>query len=188
MKRIACLVAAIIMLAGIAGAQESRGTIQGTIKDPQGGAVPDAMVLITNTGTGTSVHLKSNATDRYAAPLLLPGTYSVSAEAPGFKKIVRSGVVLQLSDVMDVDVALQIGAATESVTVTSEAPLVEASRTDSGRVLDDRSIRDLPVMANSIVTMIQYGAGVQTGGPPILLGPHRSEERRVGKSVDLGGR
>jgi hypothetical protein len=163
------------MLAGIAGAQESRGTIQGTVKDPLGGAVPDATIVVTNTDTGAAVHLKSNATGRYAAPLLLPGNYSISAQAAGFRNEVRSGVVLQLSDVRDVDIALQVGVATDSVTVTTEAPLVDVARTDAGRVLDDRSIRDLPVMANSVVTMIQYGAGVQTGGPPILLGPHSTQ-------------
>ncbi|HEV3202235.1 MAG TPA: carboxypeptidase-like regulatory domain-containing protein, partial [Bryobacteraceae bacterium] len=175
MRRVPSLFAGIIMLAGLVAAQETRGTIQGTVKDPQGGAVADATVIVTNTDTNTSVHLKSDATGHYAAPLLLPGNYNVTGEAAGFKKSLRTGIVLQVTDVLGIDFTLQIGAATESVTVTTEAPLVDITHTDSGRVLDDRSVRDLPVMANTVFTMIQYSAGVQTGQPPALLGPHSTQ-------------
>ena len=80
-----------------------------------------------------------------------------------------------MSDRREVDLALQIGVITESVSVTGEAPLVDASNTDWGRVLDARSVRDLPVMANTVFTMLRHSAGVQGGGPPILLGPHSTQ-------------
>jgi hypothetical protein len=175
MNRIACLGAAMAIVAGLATAQESRSTILGTVKDAQGAAVVGATVVVTNAATNTSVRVTSNDTGYYEAPLLLPGPYTVAAEFTGFKKIIRSGIVLQLSDRREVDLTLDVGAITESVSVTAEAPLVDVSRTDAGRVLDSRSVQDLPVMANTVFTMIRYAAGVQGGGPPILLGPHSTQ-------------
>lgn len=175
MKRIFSLFAGTLLLVGLGAAQETRGTIQGVVKDSQGGVVATASVIVTNTDTQMSVSLKSDQSGRYQAPLLLPGNYEVSAEAPGFKKGVRAGITLALTDVREVEMLLQVGAITESVTVTSEAPLIDATRTDSGRVIDERSIQDLPVMANTVFTMIRYSAGVQGGGPPILLGPHSTQ-------------
>ena len=176
MRRIACLVAAISMLAGIAGAQESRATIQGTVKDPQGGLVAGATVVVINTDTKTTVDLKTGANGRYIVPLLLPGNYTVSAAAAGFKKDVREGIALLTTDVRDVDFTLQVGAATESVTVTGEAPLVDNSHTDNGTTLDDRTVRDLPVMTDVVTSMLAFGAGVQTNGLAAeLLGPHSTQ-------------
>ena len=176
MKRIAYLVVAIVMLAGLAGAQEARCTIQGTVKDPQGGLVANASVVITNTDTKTTVGLKSNSAGRYIAPLLMPGNYTVTVEAAGFKKELRQGIVLVTADVRDVDLALQVGTATESVTVTAEVPLVDMTHTDNGMAIDDRTVRDLPVMTDVVTSIFQYGAGVQTGeGAMQLLGPHSTQ-------------
>ena len=166
MKRVLSLFAGTLLLVGLGAAQETRGTIQGVVKDAQGGVVAAATVLVTNTDTNMSVNLKSDQTGRYQAPLLLPGNYVVSGEAPGFKKSVRAGITLALTDIREVELVLQVGAITESVTVTTEAPLIDATRTDSGRVIDERSVQDLPVMANTVFTMIRYSAGVQGGGPP----------------------
>jgi len=118
MKRICNLFAAMLILVSLVSAQESRATIQGSVKDPQGGLVAGATVVVTETDTKTTVTLKSNAAGRYIAPLLMPGNYTVTAESPGFKKEVREGIVLLTTDVRDVDLTLQVGATTESVLVT----------------------------------------------------------------------
>jgi hypothetical protein len=176
MKRIVCLLAALLILISLAPAQESRGTIQGTVKDPQGGVVVDAAVVVTNINTNAPISVKTNTTGRYSAPLLLPGTYSVTVTAAGFKKDVRQGIDLLTGEVKDVDVTLQIGAATESVTVTTEAPIVDVTHTDNGTALDDRTVRDLPVMTNVVTSMIQFAPGVNSGGgAEQLLGPHSTQ-------------
>src|SRR5580698_158830 len=132
MKRTLCLIGALLMVVGLVNAQEARCTIQGIVKDPQGGLIPNVSVKVTNTDKGTVVDLKTGANGRYIAPLLLPGSYRVEAQATGFKKEIREGIVLLTTDVRDVDFTLQVGAATESLTVTSEAPLVDNSHTDNG--------------------------------------------------------
>ncbi len=177
MKRIAALLSATILLfvafARLGSAQETRGTIQGTVKDPQGATIPAAAVVVTNAATNVSVNLKTDERGFFRAPLLLPGEYSVSVEAAGFKKSIRSGITLQLSDLRDVEIALQVGMVTDQVTVTAEAPLIDVSRTDSGTTLEERQVQDLPVMANTVFTMIRYAAGVEAGGPPVLWNPFR---------------
>jgi hypothetical protein len=175
MTRIAWIVAATVLVAGQAAAQETRGTIQGTVKDPQGGVVAAAIVVVTNADTNVPVSAKTDTVGVFRVPLLLPGNYSVSVEASGFKKAVRTGIVLQLSDVRDVEITLAVGAVTEQVSVIAEAPLVDAARTDAGATLEERAVQDLPVMTNTVFTMIRYAPGVQAGGPPILLGPHSTQ-------------
>ena len=176
MNRFACLVAGMIAFAGLASAQESRGTIQGTVKDPLGALVAGASVTVTNTATRTNVDLQTNAVGRYIAPLLQPGNYTVTVTATGFKKELREGIVLLTGDVRNVDVTLQLGAASESVTVTGEAPIIDVTHTDNGMALDDRTVRDLPVMSNVVTSMIQFVPGVSSGfSASQLLGPHSTQ-------------
>src|SRR5579883_18067 len=163
MKRVLCLIAALLILVSLAGAQENRATIQGAIKDAQGALVAGATVTITNTDTKTTVTLKSNASGRYIAPLLMPGNYTVATEMTGFKKDVRDGIVLLTADVRDVDIVLQVGAATEAVTVSGEAPLIDVTHTDTGTALDDKTVQDLPVMAGVVTSIFQFAPGVNAG-------------------------
>jgi hypothetical protein len=176
MRRLACLVAAALSLAIGASAQESRGTVQGTVKDSQDALIAGANITITNTDTKTITSLKTNAAGRYSAPLLMPGNYTVAAEAAGFKKEVHQGIALLTGDVVNVDLSLQVGAMTESVMVTAEPPLVDVTHTDNGMAMDDRTVRDLPVMTNVVTSMIQFAPGVNAGGSASqILGPHSTQ-------------
>jgi len=176
MKSLVCLLGAWLALAVVAPAQENRGTIQGTVKDPQNAVIANANVVITNQDTQAVSTVKSNEAGRFVAPLLMPGKYRVTVEVPGFKKEVRNDIALLTGDVINLEVNLQVGAASESVTVTGEVPLIDVTRTDNGTVLDDRTVRDIPVMTNVVTSMIQFGAGVQAGGGASqLLGPHSTQ-------------
>ncbi|HUA58690.1 MAG TPA: TonB-dependent receptor [Verrucomicrobiae bacterium] len=176
MKRVLCLIAALLLLVSLAGAQENRATIQGTVKDAQGALVTGATVSVTNTDTKTVMTLKTNAAGRYIAPLLMPGNYTVTTEMPGFKKDVRDGIVLLTTDVRDVDVTLQVGAASEAVTVSGEAPLIDVTHTDTGTALDDKTVQDLPVMAGVVTSIFQFAPGVNAGlSASQILGPHSTQ-------------
>ena len=83
------LILASLLAAGTLAAQDTRGTISGTVADAQGAMIAGASVTVANTGTGTHTNLKTNTSGYYEAPLLLPGTYSVTSETTGFKKAVR---------------------------------------------------------------------------------------------------
>jgi hypothetical protein len=160
----------------MAGAQEARGTIQGTVKDPQSAVIAGANIVVTNTDTRTTITTKSNEAGRFVVPLLMPGNYVVKVDSPGFKKEVRENIALLTGDVRNLEVTLQIGAATESVTISAEVPIIDVTRTDNGMALDDRTVRDLPVMTDVVTSMIQFAPGVAAGfSASQILGPHSTQ-------------
>jgi hypothetical protein len=145
-------------------AQETRGTIFGRVLDPTGSVVPGASVLVTNTATGTSVTVRTNATGYYEAGLLLAGDYRVTVEAPGFKRAIRSGLTVPVSARIEIELRLDVGNVAESVSVTAAAPLLDTSTASSGWVLDNRSIMELPLESDNALNPIKLTPGVQTTG------------------------
>jgi hypothetical protein len=172
MKRIACLCVATVILAGLASAQETRSTILGHVRDPQGAVVVNATVVVTNTDTNVLVRVTSNQAGYYEAPLLLAGPYTVSAELAGFKKAVRSGITLPVTTRLEVNFALELGAVSETVSVTGEAPLMDTSTVSSGRILQNRNIMDLPLLENNTALLIKLTPGIQTSGVNSWSAPH----------------
>ena len=112
-------------------AQSDRGTITGTISDPGGAVVPSAPIEAKSAGTGTVYPVASSSTGNYTIPALPPGLYSITATVPGFKKMTRTGIQVDVATTIRVDLTLEVGTATESVTVNTEAPLL---KTESGEL------------------------------------------------------
>ncbi|MBZ5623766.1 MAG: carboxypeptidase regulatory-like domain-containing protein [Acidobacteriia bacterium] len=125
-------------------AQESRGSITGKILDPQNAIVPNANIVVTNVETNVAKRTVTNQTGYFEVIALDPGTYSVSVDAAGFKKVIRSGIVLNTGDRLAVDVPLEIGQSTQAIEVSADAPLLETTNAAGGRVLDSRDIAQLP--------------------------------------------
>src|SRR5215216_4397841 len=117
-------------------AQETRSMLFGRVLDPQSSAVVGATVVVTNADTGVALKFVTNDTGYYEANLLLPGQYQIEAEAPGFKHLVRKGITLSVASRFEVDMKLEIGGVTETVSVTADAALLETNAVSSGRVLD----------------------------------------------------
>jgi hypothetical protein len=100
--------------------QAGYGSITGLIQDPAGAMVPHASITVSNTATGLATHLVSLGDGRYLAAQLPPGTYEISVEAPGFKKYVGSGILVQVDDKLSLNVSLVLGSATEmSIMISS---------------------------------------------------------------------
>src|SRR6266852_5302220 len=113
---IACLSCAPLL------AQVTSGTIFGTVKDPTGAMIKDASVTIANPANGLTRKVRTSDTGEFVAPNLLPGTYTITVEAKGFKKSETTGVVLSAADKLNAgEIVLAMGATTESVTVTADA-------------------------------------------------------------------
>jgi hypothetical protein len=142
-------------------AQETRSVIFGRVTDPQNSAVVGATVVVTNTDTNTVMTLTGNDTGYYEANLLLPGNYRVVAEMSGFKRSIRSGITLSVSTRAEVDMRLEVGEAAESISVTAEAPLLDTSSISAGRVMENRSVMDLPTFNNSPLMLIKLVPGIQ---------------------------
>src|SRR5690349_6823488 len=94
-------------------AQSVDATLKGLVTDTSGGAVPGIKVEAKNTGTNVVSATVTDSAGQYTIPFLKPGAYSVSVEAPGFKKFTRTGLSLNVGDTVEVDVPLQVGAVTE---------------------------------------------------------------------------
>ena len=164
-------VAALGLAAGLS-AQETRGSIFGRVLDPQAAGIPNATVDVTNLQTNTVLHLKSNETGYYETSLLLPGTYQVEAGAGGFQTLVRKGITLPVGSRIEVEVTLQVGATTESVTVQADAVMLNTETGSAGKAIDNREIMELPNMGNNAVLLTQLAPGIQTSGQTAYMGLH----------------
>lgn len=162
----------LLFIGAVALAQESRGIISGVVTDAQTAGIPKARVVITNLDTGVDVSLETNDRGAYLAPLLLPGSYRISAEHEGFKKFTRDGIALSINDNLRIDIRLDLGAVTESVNVTDAAPLVEAANGNMGVVVSTKEVSDLPLAHGNPYVLIGLAPGTTFEGDPLLNRPY----------------
>ena len=140
-------------------AQESRGTVTGTVVDQSKGVIPGATVTVTNVAMGTSVTAITNETGFFQASYLIPGLYKIAVELSGFKKLVREGIEVRVGDRMQLELALEVGGAEEAVTVTAESPLLETTNGSLGQVVDSRRVAELPTPHGDPYALIGLAAG-----------------------------
>ncbi len=141
-------------------AQDTRAKILGQVTDPAGSAVVGASVHATNTATGINLASTTNEAGLFEIPYLVPGTYTVSAEAPGFKKLVRSTIELRVADKVSLDLKMEVGAVSDSITVSGGTPLLEVASSSTGAVVDHRRIVELPVSGGNALTLERLTPGV----------------------------
>src|SRR6202795_1184430 len=128
--------------------QAVNATLLGTVTDSSGAAVANVKVSITETNTGISHTSQSNDSGNYVFPDLPPGTYTVTAEQPGFKRASRAGVDLIVNSTERVDLALQPGDVNQTVTVEAETPILQTERADTGRKLETVLTENVPLGTN----------------------------------------
>lgn len=141
-------------------AQQSTGTISGTVTDAQDSVVVGAQIEVANLDTGAVFRAKTNEQGNYIAPGMAIGRYEVRATMAGFKKSVRAGLVLQVNQNAQINIALQIGQVVESVEVTAEAALVDTSGATLGQVVENRRVQELPLNGRSALALTMMTAGV----------------------------
>jgi hypothetical protein len=142
-------------------AQGSAGRIVGTITDANGGAVSGATVTILDVDRGTTRALVSDETGAFNAPNLLPGNYKVRAEFKGFKTTERQNVVLEVGQEIRVDLSLQPGEQTQTITVTEEIPLVDTTNAELGGTIQSAVINDLPLNGRNFENLLTLRPGVE---------------------------
>ena len=162
--KISLAVLLCLLAAPASWSQDTRGAIVGRITDPSGAVVPGAQVVVTNNATGAKAILTTNAEGMYLAPLLPPGAYQLEAVAQGFKKAIREKVEIRVGDRLDVSIALEIGAADQSVTVTTEMPLLNSESSSVGTVVDAKRVANLPISYGNPFLLIGLTAGVTFNG------------------------
>ncbi|HWB85414.1 MAG TPA: TonB-dependent receptor [Bryobacteraceae bacterium] len=134
-----------LLLVAAAFAQNDRGTITGTVQDQALARVPNAAVVVTNTATGTEFRTVTTDTGNYTVPSLPAGVYEVSVQATGFKKATHEDVEVQVAQTDRIDFTLQVGSATETISVTAEAPLLKTESGEQSTIITGETINDLPL-------------------------------------------
>jgi len=168
----------------LARAQEFRGTISGKVADSTGAVVPNAEISVTETSHGTTNKTVSDSSGQYVVPFLLPGTYRIEAEAAGFKKVLRDSIVLQAQEHPIIDLTLEVGATTETVTVSSAAPLVDQANASVGQVISTSSVEDLPLNGRTPAVLTELSVGVITTAAPQIVHPF---DNNAANSWSIGG-
>jgi hypothetical protein len=164
MVRPCTLVAALLTVAvstSISSAQNVGASIQGTIVDATGGALPGATIRIRNRGTGDSRELLTDASGYYHAPLLPPGEYTVTVSLPGFQGVERDGIRLTVGQQAVVNATLQTSTIAETITVTADAPRIDLTSGAISGLVGEREIRDLPLNGRSFQQLALLQTGVQ---------------------------
>ncbi len=143
-----------ILCSSMALAQRDLGTITGIISDPQGAAVPNAKVTITEDATGLTYDVQTNSAGEYIRPLLKPGTYTVTAEATGFRRIAQKNVVIVGGDRVGVPLVLAVGDISQSIEISAQAPLLQTEDATLGANLNARQISQLPLGGQRIFAFL----------------------------------
>ncbi|MBS1827588.1 MAG: TonB-dependent receptor [Acidobacteria bacterium] len=144
-------------------AQTSSARVTGTITDPTGAAVPQARVTLRNQSTGISTSAETNATGIYTLSFLQPGPYDLTIEGNGFKRYTRQ-VTLETGQVLPIDAVLQLGDVSESVSVTTETPLLQAETSSLNQLIENATIKNMPLASRRIGSLIRLMGNVSFQG------------------------
>lgn len=173
---------ALLCLAALVQAQTTSGIISGRVVDPQGHAVPGAEVWLTQELTGARRSTVTDATGDFVFPSVLPGRYSVTVNAPGFKRLEKKGYTLTAFERLSVGaLTLELGSLTESITVTAEAPPIQTASQERSAVLNDKQMSYLSTPGRDFMNLLKLlpgvtypdGYGAQTlgtSGAPVIHG------------------
>ena len=156
-NRMSAFVVALLVMAGVASAQETTGTLAGRLADAQGLVVPGATVTVT--GPQGAKNFVSDAEGRFSAPFLTPGQYDVRAELQGFKAVDVKGVTVSLGQTTEISLKMEVGGLTETVSVVSSAAVVDTSSTTTGAVLSSDLFEKIPV-GRRMTDTLYLAAGV----------------------------
>ncbi len=158
--------------------QSINGTIRGQITDPSGAPVPNTAVVVKNIDTGYTRELNTDSEGRYVAPNLPIGTYSVQATAASFAPLTQTGIHVGAGTDSTLDEVLKAGNVATEVTVTSEAPIIEAARSDLSRTITSAETQNLPLTSRNPYNFILFQPGVSG---------HPNPENGIPRTVNTNG-
>jgi Carboxypeptidase regulatory-like domain len=145
-----CFVASLLLLAHAATAQTTNASLTGRVLDQSNGAIPHAKVLVVNQDTGVQYHGETNNDGIYSIPDLPPATYRIEVTRLNFKTIIKPDVQLHVQDAIAINFTLPVGSASESVTVSAGAPIVNTESPAVSTVLDRNFVESIPLNGRSL--------------------------------------
>jgi Carboxypeptidase regulatory-like domain/TonB dependent receptor-like, beta-barrel len=176
----ACLVSVPVF------SQGNLGRLTGTITDQSGGVIAGATVTVKDVERGVSRTLTTGDSGEYNAPNLLPGTYAVRAEAKGFKSVERQNILLEVGKEIRVDLPLQPGEVSQTITITEAAPMVETTNATLGGTLSNETINDLPLNGRNYINLLTLrpGMNVYAGGGSFTRSANGTRAEDIGYLID----
>ncbi len=171
----------------LAAAQAVTGTILGTVSDSTGAVIGGAKVTVTNVDTGQSRTVTSDAAGEYTVPQMPTGNYTVLAEMTGFKATALSNVQVGVDQRVRIDVTLEVGQMSESVTIEATTPLVQTNSSELGTTVDEEQIKTLPLNGRNFVSLTRTVPGVVRGIPGANIDGAGSLAWRASASFSANG-
>jgi len=158
------LIALVLFLQAIPTlAQITTGSLQGQVRDASGAVVSGALVKVVNADTNVARPVTTNGTGRFLAPSLPAGRYEVIVEANGFKQLQREGIILDVNQVQELDLTLDVGEAKETVEVSANSAVLDTASSETGQVVDNHAITNLPLNERNPWQLISLSTGVIGG-------------------------
>ncbi len=158
-------------LAALSVAQEFRATISGRVSDSQGAVIAGAKILATQVDTQAKFETVSATDGLYTIPFLPPGAYRLVVEISGFKRYVRENIAAGANERLGIDIVMELGAVTETVNVTSEAPVLQTTTASTGQVISSNQIENMPVSGRTPLALAQLAFGVVPNTDPRFTRP-----------------
>jgi outer membrane receptor protein involved in Fe transport len=143
-------------------AAQTAAQLTGRITDANAAVVADAQLRVTNTDTGFTRTATSNSEGFYVIPQLQPGNYQVTVQKAGFRPIRRTELTLEVAQAAELNFTMEVGAVTEVVNITTQAPLLEATTSNLGEVVNSRSIESLPLNGRNVMQLVALTPGIAT--------------------------
>lgn len=154
------------------------------VYDSSGASLTTGKVTLTDEGTNAARATVTNSSGEYNFASVVPSTYTVITEAPGFKKFERKGVIVATQQFLTIDVSMEVGQVTESVLVTEEVPLIETATASQGQVIDHQKLVDLPNLGRNPYMFSRLAPNVQQVGNP---GYARMQDQSGSSQISIAG-
>ena len=178
MKFLTRILGLVLLVAAASLAQDITGSIAGTVTDPSGAGVPNAKITVTNTDRNAVIRtVTTDSGGNYSAPLLPIGTYSLAVTAAGFKTSNRTGISLDVNDKLTLNIGMQVGQLTESVTVEASAVEVALQTATASNLINGTQIRELSLNNRNYEQLVALMPGVSSGA---------SDQLYIGTTNPLG--
>ncbi|MGA9464632.1 MAG: TonB-dependent receptor [Terracidiphilus sp.] len=188
---VAALMCSLFALWAVPAFAQFTANIQGVIQDPSGAGVAKAQIILVNTATGIQQIATSDPSGNYRFVSLPPGNYKISVEATGFSKS-EADVALLTEQNLNLPISLKVGSASESIVVSTEAPMVDTADSRNQLTLDNKGVAELPIVGRNLVTLVTMapgatGLGTSTSGSPASGVDNYSTEEQVDASANGQG-
>lgn len=176
MRRLAVLVALFAtFFPGILCAQSTNASLTGRITDAKKAIITAAVVTVINTGTGVHYQGTTNETGLYYVSNLPPGRYRIEVEKIGFKAVIETNVILHVQDALEVNFEMEVGSASESITVEGGSPVLDTESSTVGTVVEQRKANELPLNGRNVFNLIALAPSVvpqgSSNGTPVGVNP-----------------